>query len=97
MKKKGDILILTDLDGGTAVLTCDSPQSHYGIPVLRIEAKDIDGDFGPADLIDATSVGGAIFPAANIVVAWARQSERTPQEVGTARQFLSQWPDGPQV
>lgn len=92
-----DILITTDPDGGTAVLTTNSPASHYGCPVLRIEAEDVDGDFGPADLIDFGAVGQGIIPAATIVHAWATAPQRSDEERQAARRFLRQWPDGPQL
>ncbi|MBE0659006.1 MAG: hypothetical protein IH602_15035 [Bryobacteraceae bacterium] len=87
-------LILTDPDGGRAVLTTNSPASSYGIPVLRITADDIEGDFGPSDLIGQP---GALMPAAAVVAAWARDSARTEPELSAAAKFLRQWPEGPQV
>ncbi len=92
-----DILITTDPDGGTAVLTTNSPCSHYGCPVLRIEAEDVDGDFGPADLIDFSGIGQGMAPAANIVAGWAMAPARTDEEREAARRFLCQWPEGPQL
>ena len=89
-----DITILTDKNGGTAVLTTASPASHYGIPVLRIEANDVDGDFGPGDLLGNLP---NVFPAANIVAAWGRAPERTDVEREVAALYLRQWPEGPQV
>jgi hypothetical protein len=61
-----DILIATDEDGGTAVLTTNSSQSHYGCPVLRIDARDVDSDFGPADLIGNLE-RGPLMTAASVV------------------------------
>jgi hypothetical protein len=90
-------MISTDGKGGRAYLTWGSPMSHYGCPVLRIDAEDVDGDFGPADLIDASSIGRGVFPAANIVAGWVAKVGRTPEEVEAARKFLAQWPEGPQV
>lgn len=97
-----NILIQTDKDGGTAHLTTDSSQSHYGCPVLRIRAEDIDGDFGPADLIDTSGDPDNIHPesivtAGQIVAGWASRPERTDEERAAARMFLRQWPDGPQA
>lgn len=89
-----DILIYTDKDGGTAVLTIVSPVSHYGIPVLRIEADDINGDFGPSDIISLTPKP---YTAADVVAGWATQDGRTDDELTSARKFLAQWPDGPQL
>jgi hypothetical protein len=92
-----DILISTDANGGTAVLTTASPQSHYGIPVLRIEADDIesDHDYGPADII--ATVNGKEITGASVIAGWALQPGRTPEETHIARLYLSQWPDGPQL
>ena len=47
-----DLIVSEDMNGGTAILTTDSPASHYGMPVLQITSEDIDGDFGPGDLIN---------------------------------------------
>jgi hypothetical protein len=82
------LLLLTDKSRGTATLTTDSPQSHYGLPILRIESE---GDFGPADMVDH------IVTAADIVAGWASNPGRTAEEIGAARMFLRQWPDGPQI
>ncbi len=94
-----DIIITRDKDGGIAYLTTASPQSHYGVPVLRIEgAKDIPDrgiDYGPADVIVVAD--GRVIKGAHIIAAWAMGKKRTPQEVELARLYLSQWPDGPQV
>lgn len=92
-----DILIITDKDGGTAYLTTNSPMSHYGTPVLRIEANDAEGDFGPADIIGEVVGGGGIMTAADVVYGWAIRPERTEAEFKIARSYLSQWPDGPQL
>ncbi|HBG38938.1 MULTISPECIES: hypothetical protein [Clostridium] len=89
-----DIMIMQDANGGTAVLTTDSPLSHYGIPVLRIEADDINGDFAPADLIGSPPI---IITAASVIAGWADNPERTPEEIAAARKYLSQWPEGPQI
>lgn len=89
-----DILILRDKNGGTAILTTASPASHYGIPVLQIDADDVSGDFGPGDLLGELP---NIFPAANIVAAWGRAPERTNEEREIAARYLRQWPEGPQV
>lgn len=91
-----DIVIATDPEGGSAVLTTHSPMSHYGCPVLQITAEDVDGDFGPADLIH-DDAHERIYPAANVVAGWAMKPERSVLEVKAARMYLAQWPEGPQV
>lgn len=83
-----NILIMTDSKGGTAHLTTDSPMCKYGIPILRIEADDIDGDFGPADLIGTPP---KLFPAADIVMSWLLEPKRTEEEILAGKKFLSQW------
>ncbi len=86
-----DLLVTQDEKGGTATLTTASPLSHYGLPVLRIEAEDVSGDFGPSDCIAPG------LTAAGVVAGWAKEEGRTPEELQAARRFLSQWPDGPQA
>jgi len=87
-------LVLTDPAGGTAHLTNRAATSHYGVPVLQITAADVDGDFGPADLLGFPP---KLMRAADIVLAWATQPDRTDAERQAARLFLQQWPDGPQI
>lgn len=89
-----DLIVSEDMNGGTAILTTDSPASHYGMPVLQITAEDIDGDFGPGDLIN---LGEMLMSAGEIVYTWAMELGRTHEEMQAARKFLSQWPEGPQI
>jgi hypothetical protein len=77
-------------------LTTMSPQSHYGIPVLRIEGDEAPYDYGPADNISLLD-GLLVISGAELVDAWARGEDRTEEEREAARMFLSQWPDGPQL
>ena len=93
----GEILIMTDAHGGTVRLTTRGASSRSGAPVLRVESKEISGDFGPSDLIDASGIGGGTFPAAVVVLGWAEEGDRTPEEIEMARWFLDQWPEGPQI
>ena len=96
MKGKIDYVIIRDPEGGVAKLTNQSPSSRYGVPVLEITGVDIEGDFGPADILDYRP-GSAPLYAAAIVVAWGSQHGRNPTERAAARMFLRQWPDGPQI
>ena len=73
-------------------LTTNSPASHYGIPVLRIDGDD----YGPADSIEHTRyahAGGTAGTAGCFVAAAANAGE---MDLGAARAFCAQWPDGPQ-
>jgi hypothetical protein len=86
-------LIMKDAEGGTAVLTTDTPASHYGIPMLVIDATDVRGEFGPADRLHPN----ISLTAAQVVLAWGLAPERTPTEKEAARRYLHQWPEGPQL
>jgi hypothetical protein len=86
-----NIIIAIDKKDGMATLTTDSPLSHYGVPVLRIEADDINGDFGPADILDSKKG----LTAADVVAGWAIDKDRTLEERNIAQKYLSQWPDNP--
>ena len=85
-----DYILLTDKDGGTAVLTTNSPLSSYGCPVLQINGND----FAPADLIGEPP---NLTTAAQVVAGWASQQERTPDEIRAAIKFLSQWIGSPKI
>jgi len=92
-----EYLVLRDAQGGTAVLTNETCASRYGLPVLVIDAEDVQGDFGPADLIGDLDRPETLMHAAQVVAAWGLAPERTPDERDAARRFLMQWPDGPQI
>jgi len=84
-------------------LTTESPASHYGVPVLRVEGKGTEDwpDLGSADLL------GSGITAGQFVVECA--SGVLPKDVGgrihpmseevreAARRFCAQWPEGPQI
>lgn len=82
-----NIFVLLGTEGGTATLTTDAPASHYGLPVLRVVSRDLNGDFGPGDLL----VPGVT--AAQLVRGWARQPGRSDEEIEAARRFLSCMPE----
>ena len=88
-------VVLNDPKGGMAYLTAESQGSSHGVPVLEIRAGDVDGTFGPEDLIYDES--GPVMRAASLVELWASSPERSDDEIEAARRFLRQWPDGPQV
>ncbi len=84
-------------NGWKARLTTESPASRDGIPVLRVGDADGFGDYGPADVIDTSKLGGVSLPAAVLVQVWTLEEDRTAEERKTANRYLSQWPEGPQV
>jgi hypothetical protein len=92
-----DYLILATGDGETVMLTTDSPAGVYGVPVLQITTEDVDGDFGPRDIIGDVNRPSEMMRAADVVAAWVAKPGRTADEIEVARLFLAQWPEGPQV
>ena len=89
-------LVLNDPDGGMAFLTTESAVgTRDGVPVLEIRAGEVDGTFGPADLIYDES--GPVMRAAPLVEVWASSPDRSDAEIEAARRFCAQWPEGPQV
>ena len=87
-----DILIRRDEKGGTIILTTNSPASTQGIPILKVDTEDTEGEFGPSDII-----GEDLLTAAEVVVGWAKEKKRIKEKIEAARLFLSQWPGGPQI
>ena len=84
------ILVTKDKDGGEAVLTTESCQSHYGFPVLEITADDVDGTFGPGDIVHERY--GKVLLAYHVVAGWLATGERTAEERAAGEAFLSQSP-----
>lgn len=89
--------MMRDADGGKVRLTNISLFSRFGAPVLQFIAEDMDGEFGPRDLIDLSGMGGGQVTAAFLVLVWALAPERTNDELAAADMFLRQWPEGPQL
>jgi hypothetical protein len=77
-------------DGVRATLTTDSPASHNGIPVLRLE-------YATGETLDlrASHKHEDGISAAEIVksTSWCFDSET----LAAARRFCAQWPEGPQI
>ncbi len=94
-----EYILSTEKETGSAAvtLTTDSPQSHYGIPVVRFELLPDSPDCGPADLWPDSLGMLDGLTCADEVFAWGRKAERTEEEISAAKLFLSQWPDGPQL
>lgn len=89
-------LILTDEDGGTAHLTTDSPASKNGIPVLRIAAADVRGDFTAKNYIlnpENPTDMSLMTPVADVIAWWLLSPGRTPEEMSAGELFLSELPD----
>jgi len=87
--------LFNDPSGAMAYLTTESPASRDEALVLAVRAGDVDGDFGPADLI--YDAGVPAMTAAALVEVWASSPDRSDDEIEAARRFCAQWPEGPQV
>jgi hypothetical protein len=92
--------------GVRAILTTESPASHYGIPVVRVEGRGVEGwpDLGPADMLPTgLSVAELVIhllshgkPPADFGGRVPKAALRAPV-LQAARNFLRQWPEGPQL
>jgi len=86
-----NFIVHTDRNLGECRLTSeDLFGSQRSAPLLVIA----DSAYRPSDMIE---MGGRGVVAAILVCAWAAQPSRTEAETDAARQFLSQWPSGPQL
>lgn len=65
--------------------------------MLLVDAEDVNGVFGPADLIGELEDRAGAFPAAAIVVAPGHDLARTAEERKAADMFLQQRAEAPQV
>jgi hypothetical protein len=80
------------------VLTDERAECRYGIPVL-INRQDDATTYGPADVFQAYPSWG-LQPAAHTVIRAFRTKQPCPfsaDEIAAVRNFLGQWPDGPQL
>ena len=84
------IIVTKDKDGGEAVLTTQSSQSHYGCPVLEITADDVNGTFGPGDIVHERD--GKVLLGYHIIAGWLATGGRTAKERAAGEAFLSQSP-----
>jgi hypothetical protein len=80
------------------ILTDERAECRYGIPVLVNRQHDTTA-YGPADVFQAYPSWG-FQPAAHSVVR-AFKSHRpcpyTEEEIAAVRNYLAQWPQGPQL
>jgi hypothetical protein len=77
------------------VLTDERAECRYGIPVL----VQNDTAYGPGDVFKAYASWG-FQPAAHTVLRAFKTKQPCPfsdEEVEAVRNYLRQWPDGPQL
>ena len=80
------------------VLTDERAECRHGIPVL-INKQGATTTYGPADIFQAYPSWG-LQPAAHSVVLAFKSKQPCPfseEEIAAVRNFLGQWPDGPQL
>ena len=80
------------------VLTDERAECRYGIPVLVNRQADATA-YGPADVFRAYP-GWGFQPAAHTVIRAFKSHQPCPfsaEELDAIRNFLRQWPDGPQL
>jgi hypothetical protein len=89
--------LLWQHEGITITLTTESPGTHYGIPVLRVEGHPAGAAaLGPADLAPFVE-GETPGTAAQLLMSVHKARPLTGEALEGARQFLGQWQEGPQL
>lgn len=80
-------------DEGDLWLTDETPDGHL---TLRSKGnpKIPDDDYEPSEILAPLDPP---FYAASIVYTWACEPGRSEGEIAYAREYLSQWPEGPQA
>ena len=79
------------------VLTDERAESRHGIPVL-VNRQD-DTAYGPEDIFRVSPSWGFLPAALSVVRAFKchQPCPYTAEEVEAVRNFLRQWPNGPQL
>ncbi|MDD5350158.1 MAG: hypothetical protein PHQ12_08100 [Chthoniobacteraceae bacterium] len=78
---------------GNAYLTDETPDNHLAFR-SKGDPQIPDGDYKPSDILAPLDPP---LRAANLVYSWATDRGRNKQDIACAREYLSQWPDGPQA
>jgi hypothetical protein len=79
----------------TLFLTNESDAFRSVLPHLEANTAQVRGNFGPAAVISVRDKRR--LTAAETVIEWALQPERTRFEKDMAARYLQQWEDGPQL
>jgi hypothetical protein len=90
-----DLVVFKDLEGRSTRLSNQSSRSRNGLPLLCVDAMGVRCIAGPRDELGIPP--GGMMRAAELVLYWARQPNRSLIEQDVARLFLRQWPEGPQL
>ncbi|XHR27595.1 MAG: hypothetical protein ACFUZC_16845 [Chthoniobacteraceae bacterium] len=80
-------------ENGETWLSDETPDGHL---TLRSHGERLvpDGEYKPWDILVSLDPP---MDAATVVFTWACEPRRTEQELAWAREYLSQWPEGPQA
>jgi hypothetical protein len=89
------IAIKQSNSGPLVELTTDSPDSCYGLPVLRVD-NGSSHDFGPRDWILTADYPHGVIAARVVAERASDWPENSPEWLECQR-FCRQWPTGPQV
>ena len=76
-------------------LTSERSESRYGIPVL-VNRHDDATAYGPKDIVQMYPSWG-LKPAADGVVRAVKLLTLAPEQLEDVRNYLRQWPEGPQL
>lgn len=80
-------------ENGETWLSNETPDGHL---TLRSHGERLvpDGEYKPSDILVSLNPP---LDAATVVFTWACEPSRNEQELAWAREYLSQWPEGPQA
>ena len=88
-----DITLFASEDEGFAYLSNETPDGHLTFR-SKGAPKIPDGDYMPWDIL--APLDPPLY-AASIVYTWVTEPSRSEQDIACAREYLSQWPEGPQA
>ena len=88
-----NITLFASEDEGFAYLTDETPDCRLTFR-SKGAPKIPDGDYKPSDIL--APLDPPLY-AASIVYTWATETGRSEQDIACAREYLSQWPEGPQA
>jgi len=88
-----NLVLFSNEEEGDLWLSDETPDRHLTLR-SKGDPKIPDGDYKPSDVLAPLNPP---LHAACLVYSWATEPGRSEQDIAYARQYLSQWPEGPQA
>jgi len=87
------LVLFSNKKEGDLWLSDETPDHHLTLR-SKGDPKIPDGDYKPSDIL--VRLNPPLY-AACLVYNWATERRRSEQDIACAREYLSQWPEGPQA